>query len=83
MTPRMRNHRESWNLTVTDPISGNFYPMTSGAHITDGSTTLALVTDRAQGVASLEDGQLEVMVHRQAHFGHACRPFSVCVRVVC
>jgi hypothetical protein len=38
--------------------------MTSAAALTDGCLSLGLATERAQGVASLQDGQLEVMLHR-------------------
>ena len=27
------NHRETWNLTVVDSISGNYYPVTSRIYI--------------------------------------------------
>lgn len=64
MLRRQRNHRDTWPLEVHEPVAGNYYPITSGVAITDGETTLALATERAQGAASLANGQLEVMVHR-------------------
>ena len=30
---RVRNVRPTWNLTVTQPESGNYYPLTAGAYI--------------------------------------------------
>ena len=27
------DHRETWNLTVVDPVSGNYYPVTSRIYI--------------------------------------------------
>ncbi|KAL3141201.1 hypothetical protein ABBQ38_003541 [Trebouxia sp. C0009 RCD-2024] len=66
---RTRNFRPAWNLTVTEPEAGNYYPLTAGAYIQDASRTeLAVLTDRAQGGASLASGQLEVMLHRRTLF---------------
>ncbi|CAI5530282.1 unnamed protein product, partial [Closterium sp. Naga37s-1] len=61
---RIVDHRADWELTVTDPIAGNFYPVTVGAFIGDGESQLSLLVDRAAGAASLGAGQLEVMLHR-------------------
>ncbi|EGZ21682.1 hypothetical protein PHYSODRAFT_360129 [Phytophthora sojae] len=65
---RVRNHRDTWNLTLHDDqegVSANYFPITTGAYIKDSKRQLNLVTDRAQGAASLVDGQVEVMVHRR------------------
>lgn len=65
---RVRNHRDTWNLTLHDDqefVAANYFPITTGAYIKDDKRQLNVVTDRAQGAASLEDGQLEVMVHRR------------------
>ncbi len=84
MLERRRNWRPTWPLEVHEAVAGNFYPITSGAAITDGSLALHLATDRAQAAASLADGQLEVMLHRRtvqvgdwpagagAGVGHTC-----------
>jgi hypothetical protein len=64
MLTRRRNHRPTWPLEVKEPVAGNYYPITAAAAISDGCLGLGVATDRAQGVASLEDGQLEVMLHR-------------------
>ncbi|CAI5980888.1 unnamed protein product [Closterium sp. NIES-65] len=61
---RIVDHRADWELTLTDPIAGNFYPVTVGAFIGDGESQLSLLVDRAAGAASLAAGQLEVMLHR-------------------
>ncbi|CAI5511416.1 unnamed protein product, partial [Closterium sp. Naga37s-1] len=61
---RIVDHRADWELTVTDPIAGNFYPVTVGAFIGDGEAQLSLLVDRAAGAASLAAGQLQVMLHR-------------------
>ncbi|KAG6574660.1 Lysosomal alpha-mannosidase [Phytophthora cinnamomi] len=65
---RVRNHRDTWNLTLHDNqegVSANYFPITTGAYIKDTKRQLNVVTDRAQGAASLVDGQVEVMVHRR------------------
>jgi lysosomal alpha-mannosidase len=35
MQKRVRNFRPSWNLTVTEPASGNYYPVQSAIYIKD------------------------------------------------
>nr|CAD7429117.1 unnamed protein product [Timema monikensis] len=64
---RRRDYRSSWNLTVTEPVSGNYYPVTSRILIRDSNqgTEFAVLNDRAQGGSSLKDGQIELMVHRR------------------
>ncbi|KAF1795198.1 hypothetical protein JG687_00000990 [Phytophthora cactorum] len=65
---RVRNHRDTWNLTLHDnqeAVAANYFPITTGAYIKDAEHQLNVVTDRAQGAASLVDGQVEVMVHRR------------------
>jgi alpha-mannosidase len=62
---RERDFRPTWELNVTEPVAGNYYPITSTCFIEDGEMHLGLVTDRAQGAGSLRSGQLEVMVMRR------------------
>jgi len=48
---RIRNYRPSWNLTVTDPVSGNYYPVNSAILVRDQSPNgnqLTILTDRSQ-----------------------------------
>jgi len=67
MQPRVRNSRFSYNLSVDEPVAGNYVPINSAAYITDRKANLAftVLNDRAQGVSSQADGELEVMVHRR------------------
>eukprot|EP00892_Ulva_mutabilis_P004205 jgi/Ulvmu1/2156/UM129_0016.1 len=98
MQQRRRSWRRSWTLQNTEPIAGNFYPVTSAAtlrgapppHDSNSAASagdaaagapadsnsaagapgqpefeLSLVTDRAQGVASLESGSMHVLLHRR------------------
>jgi lysosomal alpha-mannosidase len=50
-----------------EPIASNYYPVTSKIVIKDETKNLevALLNDRAQGGASLQNGQVELMVHRR------------------
>lgn len=65
MQRRVRNFRPSWTLNVTDPVSGNYYPVNSAVFISDSSRQFTILTDRSQAGASLRDGSLELMVHRR------------------
>lgn len=65
MIPRYRNYRTSFNLTVTQPIAGNYMPMNAAAFLTDNTTQLTVLNDRSQGCTSLQDGVLEIMLHRR------------------
>lgn len=46
-------------------IEGNYFPITSAAFIQDKEVRLTLLTTHAQGAASYEPGQLEVMLDRR------------------
>jgi hypothetical protein len=63
---RRLNHRPTWNLNVYEPVAGNYYPVNAAMYIQDSSGLAAAVaTDRSQGGTSLQDGNLELMVHRR------------------
>lgn len=70
MLKRVLNFRPTWNLELEEPVSGNYYPITSKILIrdTDKDVEVAVLTDRAQGGSSLKDGQLELMVIRLTNF---------------
>ncbi|ETN65165.1 lysosomal alpha-mannosidase [Anopheles darlingi] len=65
MIKRVRNHRDTWKLDLMEKISGNYYPVTTRIALEDENLRLAVLNDRAQGGSSLEDGSLELMVHRR------------------
>eukprot|EP00301_Raphidiophrys_heterophryoidea_P000324 c10160_g2_i1.p1 GENE.c10160_g2_i1~~c10160_g2_i1.p1 ORF type:complete len:1006 (+),score=235.35 c10160_g2_i1:43-3018(+) len=65
MQMRVRNKRATWNLTITEPVSQNYYPVNTAMYLEDSNARLTLVTDRSQGGGSLEDGSMEIMVHRR------------------
>lgn len=59
---RKLNQRSSWNLTLTEPVASNYYPITSSIAIRDSVHQATIVTDRPQGGTSIEDGAMELMV---------------------
>ncbi|CAD6212293.1 unnamed protein product [Miscanthus lutarioriparius] len=62
---RVRNYREDWNLQVTQPVAGNYYPVNLGVYIADEKYELSVLVDRAVGASSIQDSQLEIMLHRR------------------
>ncbi|OEL33702.1 Alpha-mannosidase [Dichanthelium oligosanthes] len=62
---RVRNYREDWDLQVTQPVAGNYYPINLGVYVADGKYELSVLVDRAVGASSIQDGQLEIMLHRR------------------
>ncbi|KAM9494751.1 LOW QUALITY PROTEIN: lysosomal alpha-mannosidase [Clarias gariepinus] len=62
---RRKDYRPTWNLDQTEPIAGNYYPLNTRAFIKDEQSQLTVVTDRSQGVSSIYNGSLEIMVHRR------------------
>ncbi|XP_074108776.1 lysosomal alpha-mannosidase II isoform X1 [Cotesia typhae] len=67
MIKRRRNYRPSWNVTLEEPIAGNYYPVTAKIYLEDveKKVRVSLLNDRAQGGTSMLDGELEVMLHRR------------------
>ncbi|KAM9769135.1 lysosomal alpha-mannosidase [Menidia menidia] len=62
---RKKDFRPTWNLKQSEPIAGNYYPINSRAYIKDESDQLTVVTDRSQGGGSIQNGSLEIMLHRR------------------
>jgi len=64
---RKGNYRPTWNLEVYEPVAGNYYPVNAAIYVEDESkkSALAVAVDRSQGGASLQDGSVELMVHRR------------------
>ncbi|XP_063446500.1 lysosomal alpha-mannosidase-like isoform X2 [Mytilus trossulus] len=64
---RKRNYRKTWNLNQTEPVAGNYYPVNSRIFIRDPApdAQFTVLTDRSQGGSSVNDGQIELMVHRR------------------
>ena len=62
---RIRNQRPSWNLTVHEPVAGNFYPVNAAIYLQDLNTSFSVVVDRSQAGSSLLDGSIDLMVQRR------------------
>ncbi|XP_062103812.1 alpha-mannosidase-like [Humulus lupulus] len=61
---RVRDYREDWSLSVTQPVAGNYYLLNLGIFMADKKSELSVLVDCATGGASIADGQLELMLHR-------------------
>ncbi|KAI4879369.1 hypothetical protein NFI96_019459, partial [Prochilodus magdalenae] len=57
--------KREYKQYINNTASRNYYPMVREAFIEDDSIRLALLSERAHGVASLDQGQIEVMLHRR------------------
>ncbi|KAK0401146.1 hypothetical protein QR680_015614 [Steinernema hermaphroditum] len=66
MMKRTRYFAADYTYENTEPISANYYPITSMIYIEDKASQLTIFTDRSQGGSSLKDRQVELMVHRRA-----------------
>jgi alpha-mannosidase len=65
MITRVVNFRPTYNLTVTQPVAGNYYPVDAAIAIRDSTRQLTVLTDRPQGGSSLRSGEVELMLHRR------------------
>lgn len=67
----LKRVRNNWGPTFdyvdSEPVAGNYYPVNSRILIRDvkRNVQVTIFNDRSQGGSSLEDGQLELMVHRR------------------
>lgn len=70
MLKRIRNFRPTWNVQIEEPEPANYYPVTSKITIKDEEKNVqfSVLTDRAQGGSSLNDGEIELMVKVCTHF---------------
>lgn len=62
---RKKDYRPTWQLNQSEAIAGNYYPINSRAFIMDDVNQLTVVTDRSQGGSSINNGSLEIMLHRR------------------
>lgn len=65
MLKRKLNFRPQWNLTLAEPIPGNYYPVTNEIYIENEDVRLTVLTDRSEGGTSLVEGEVELMLHRR------------------
>lgn len=64
---RQYNYRPTWNLDVYEPIAGNYYPISAAVYVQDtvANKQLTVLSDRSQAAASLNNGELELLIHRR------------------
>ncbi|CAF1668432.1 unnamed protein product [Rotaria magnacalcarata] len=62
---RTRDYRPTWNYTVVETVSGNYYPINSRIWIKDQNRQLTVLTDRSEGGGSISNGSMEIMLHRR------------------
>jgi hypothetical protein len=60
--------------TYENPIEGNYYPTIYASFIRDYTAQLTVISERSHGASSLDNGQLEVMVHRNPDMGDGFGP---------
>ena len=65
MLKRTLNYRPTWDLDVSEPVAGNYYPLTAALAIKDAKSEMSVLLDRACGGTSLNSGDLEFMIHRR------------------
>lgn len=64
MLQRIRNQRPTFNISLEEPVAGNYYPITTRIMMKDSENQMSVITDRAQGGSSITDGQVELMVSK-------------------
>lgn len=57
-----KNYNQDYTYNDTEPVSANYYPVNSRIIAMDNSLALAVLTDRSEGGASLQDGEIELLV---------------------
>jgi len=62
---RQLNFRPTWPLMVNEPVAGNYYPINAAAYIKDTTKQISILNDRSQSGASINNGQIEIMIHRR------------------
>ena len=65
MIERRLNYRPTFDINMTEPVAQNYYPVNAKIVIKDSFSQMGLLNDRSQGGASVEEGCLELMVHRR------------------
>lgn len=62
---RVVDYRPTWNYSVNEPASGNYYPINSHISLTDSDSKLSVIVDRSEGGTAFKDGFIEMMIHRR------------------
>eukprot|EP00998_Keelungia_sp_KM082_P012717 NODE_90_length_2706_cov_70.163242_g86_i0.p1 GENE.NODE_90_length_2706_cov_70.163242_g86_i0~~NODE_90_length_2706_cov_70.163242_g86_i0.p1 ORF type:complete len:876 (-),score=216.77 NODE_90_length_2706_cov_70.163242_g86_i0:77-2323(-) len=65
MMQRKRNYRKYYNFNNTQQVAGNYFPVSTAASIAGNDAQLTILTDTPQACGSINDGELEFLVHRR------------------
>ena len=65
MMLRRRGERPTYTIDETEPVAQNYYPVNTRIVVRDEQQQLGVLTDRSQGGSSLQDGTIELMLHRR------------------
>ncbi|CAL8126674.1 unnamed protein product [Orchesella dallaii] len=77
LVKRKRDTRATWPYKKHENVSGNYYPVnsriliSSNEDLSQDGLTLAVLNDRSQGGTSMNDGEIELMLHRRLLFDDA------------
>merc|ERR1719474_1095230 len=62
---RKRDFRPTYDIDSSEPTSQNYYPVNSHIYIKDDLQQMGVIVDRSQGGSSMQDGCIELMLHRR------------------
>lgn len=64
---RVLNFRPTYDVQLDEPAAGNYYPINMFTYIEDKTSKnrVAVLTDRSCGGSSLQESQIEIMIHRR------------------
>lgn len=65
LVERKLNFRPDFEINMTEPVAQNYYPVNSKIIIQDATNQMGVLTDRSQAGSSLDNGCIELMVHRR------------------
>uniref|UniRef100_A0A8C5LU17 Alpha-mannosidase n=1 Tax=Leptobrachium leishanense TaxID=445787 RepID=A0A8C5LU17_9ANUR len=57
--------QRTFKTFARNTVPRNYYPMVRTAYLEDNNNQLVFLAERAHGVASLDNGQVEIMLHRR------------------
>eukprot|EP00825_Cyclidium_porcatum_P038115 TRINITY_DN4351_c0_g1_i4.p1 TRINITY_DN4351_c0_g1~~TRINITY_DN4351_c0_g1_i4.p1 ORF type:complete len:797 (+),score=127.41 TRINITY_DN4351_c0_g1_i4:666-3056(+) len=65
MMERQLNYRPTFDMDLSEPAAGNFFPVNKMITINDTNNQVTVINDRSQAGTSLKSGQIELMIHRR------------------
>jgi len=67
MQQRILNYRPTWEVNITEPMAGNYFPVNSAIYIQDvnAGKRMTILNDRSQGGSGMRTGEIELMIQRR------------------